>query len=464
MAKDRGLDAISEKLLRNSDILHATAQKLLEKPGALSVLEIGCGAGRALMELVLRLKDAPVQFYGINKKCGDPLASSADLLRTARQYNLADENELGKIAPPELFFYDATQLHFAGESLDLIYSVDTIRFIVCKAEFLEEVCRVLKPGGVALLHFGSSGWKYPYSLAQDNAMLTPHNSRLVLKHGGELIPFEVFFKLFEEEGFLFELINLPAFVIRIAKQTSGKLALRLSYDPVLSMSMTELPYGDESFGKAKGGFRSVYHLDGKDYQTLFARGWLSKESRLTAEAAAEAFVQQARRASEEDGYNGVASLAPPNAFQVTAKKFAVEQFQPGQRIKVKGKRKNGLLFHAVSVRPDDDNEERDTFEGRIEWIDPAMQSFGLLGFSVYAGEKFSIKGQNDRPVSFADLVPGMMLKVKGQYVEGRIIAERVKIKTTPSIIVEEIQGRAQEIDPGNRSFKLFGFWVKEASV
>lgn len=312
---------------------------------------------------------------------------------------------------------------------------------------------MLKPGGAALLQLGNAGWNYPYSLAQDNVMLTPYNSRFVLKYGNELIPLDVYLRLFADEGFVFEFINAPSCVIKLSKQRAGSLVLRLHYDAALSLSMKQLPYGDDSSGEAKGGFRSVYHLDADDYHALFKRGWLSAERLLMVAAAAQSFQPKARRTLERDSREAVAETARKE------KKIGVEKLQLGQRVKVKGKRHDGLAFHAVKTRPNDDGEARDTFEGKIEWVDAAAAAFGLLGFSVCPQAQCAITGENDEDLAFADLAPGNIAKVKGRYAEGRIVAEKIKIKTAASVVVEEMQGEVQDIDAAAQTFKLFGLTV-----
>ncbi len=441
MAKNRNLASINGKLLRRSEILQNTITTLLETRRPLWVLEIGCGAGRALMELARQFKDAAVRFYGIYKKSGDPLASSADLLDTAQRYGLAPDEELRRLALPELFFYDATQLHFADASLDLVYSVEMFRFVERKAEFLEEVGRVLKPGGVALLQLSNAGWNYPHSLAQDNTALTPYNSRFVLKYGNELIPLEIYLRLFAGDGFTFEFINLPACVIKLDKLRPGKLALRLHYDNALSLSMKQLPYGDDSSGKAKGGFRSVYHLDADAYQALFEREWLSPDTLLSAAEVAQTHRPKARRTFDGNGLRPyeIDAAALPAAAQKD-KKYGVQKLHPGQRVKVKGRRQSGPAFLSIKTRPNEDGETRDTFEGKIDWVDGAAAAFGLLGFRVYPEAACAIKGENDEDLSFADLAPGKLAKVKGRYTDGRIAAEKIKVKIAPSVVVEEMQG------------------------
>jgi len=444
MAKDRGLEAINRKLLRQSQILQTTIRALLEKRRPLHILEIGCGTGRALMELAWQFKGEEVKFYGINKKAGSPLSSDADLRRTALQDGIAPQDEIEKLALPQVFFYDATQLHFDDDSLDMIYFSSVIRFIPRKAEFLEEICRVLRPGGVALLRISSSGWNYPYSRALDDLMLTPYESRFVLKYGNELIPLEVYLKSFDEAGFSFEFIDLPACVMRIGKQRPGKIALRLNYDEALSVAMAQLPYGDESTGDGKGGTRSVYNLSAGDYQALLTRGLLSKEMLQSAE-----MVQAGMAAMKASSKRNDSARAPEGNMTRLAKKQAyVSSFQVGQRVKIKGKRNGERRFYAIKIKLDADDGAEDELEGAIEWVDPAAQRLGLLGLSVHADG-----------IALADMASGMMVKARGKYLDGRFIAIKVKVQETSWSGGEEIQGEIQATDVVNGTIQVTGFTI-----
>ena len=93
MAKTRSLKSVNVKIFKGSSSLQATIQHQLDIRGSVTVLEIGCGAGRALMELALEFRRKPVRFCAINKERGHPLASSADLLRVAREHGIAWEGE-----------------------------------------------------------------------------------------------------------------------------------------------------------------------------------------------------------------------------------------------------------------------------------------------------------------------------------------------------------------------------------
>lgn len=276
MATYRTLSETSHRILKHSQIIETTLAGLLKQRRQPTVLEVGFGRGRALLELAWRFRNEGVMFYGVDKKQEAPLEKREDLRSLAREFDIAPDTELADFRLPEIFFYDATRLHFAEESLDLVYSVVTIRFIEDKAEFLENVCRVLKPGGVALLQIGESDWEYPYSQICDDKLLTPCTNRFILKHGRELIPLNNYFRLFENNTLRFRFINRPRCVLRLEKLKTARLHLQLTLNPKLSMPMEELPYHHGS-GKVRGGFRSVYDIRPEFYRALFEQGRLTHE-------------------------------------------------------------------------------------------------------------------------------------------------------------------------------------------
>lgn len=283
MPKNRSLAEIDDLLVEDSAVLETTLSELLTRRSPLNVLEVGFGHGRALMELAWKFHSAPIGFYGINKKPGRGMRRREDLLDTARQYHIASDHELARFTLPDVLFYDATRLHFEDSSLDLIYSAVSIRFVEDKATFLEEVARVLKPGGIALLDFSELPWDHPHTLTHDDTLLTPALSHFVLVYGDELIPFLQYLKLREGEMFEFRFLRKDRFILQVQKLRPGRLDLRLSTNTRLSCPMRDLSerYKD-MLGKEKGGFRSVYDVHPDMYRALGERGLLSQEQLCAA--------------------------------------------------------------------------------------------------------------------------------------------------------------------------------------
>lgn len=263
MARNRSLSQISEKLSKSSTFLEETLTGLLAKKKKLKVLEVGFGHGRALLEFAWKFRDSDVRFFGVDKKCKPPVERSQDLLKIARSYDIFDPEGVEHFEFPELHFYDATRLNFDDEQFDLIYSAVTIRFIPGKAKFLEEVCRVLEPGGLALLHLSESGWNYPYSRVESAPVFSSPTALFILKYGNMLIPLDAYFKLFNGDSFKFKLRKKGRCVLQVEKFRSGKVSLNLTIDAALS-------------GPLHKCYRSVYNVSEAHYRALMERGLIGQ--------------------------------------------------------------------------------------------------------------------------------------------------------------------------------------------
>ena len=457
MAKTRSLESINKKLFKGSSSLQATIRNLLETRRPVSVLEIGCGAGRALMELASEFRHDPVAFSAINKECGNPLSSSADLRRVAKEYGVAWDDGGTAWPLPELFFHDATTLHFADDSVDLIYMSSLARFIPRKAELIEEICRVLSPGGTALIQISRSGWDYPPTPARADLLLTPHPSRFVLRYGRDLIPLPTYLRRFAERGFDFDFVSAPACVIQITKRRAGRLALGLNYDHELSVPMAQLSYGHDDVREVRGGFRSVYRISEAGYREMVDYV-LARE--LTRREAPRSHLRLVATGSTKAAGAGrdAAVASEPEVDESEARLRALACFRVGQRVKVKGTRALGRCFCAVKIRPNDDGLEWEEMEGEIEWIDAATGTFGLLGYTVGA-EANRPAGEVWERISRGELARGTLVKVSGGSQDGRFSPQRLIVKDRQAVVVEEIQGAIKAIDLADESLEVAGFVI-----
>jgi SAM-dependent methyltransferase len=443
MAKSRSLASIDKKLFKGSATLQKTVDELLATRCPVSVLEIGCGAGRALMELASKFRGAPVRFHAINREPGHPLSSSADLVNTARAFGIDWDDGTSQGALPDLFFYDATSLHFADNSIDLVYLSSVARFIERKAEFIEEVCRVLTPGGIALVQMSRSGWDYPEGEVLDDLLVTPYPSRMVLMHGNDLVPLPTYLKRFRDAGFDFDFISAPACVLRIRKRCAGRISLGLEYDDLLSVPMSQLPYGQDDLRDARGGFRSVYRINDAQYGAMI---------RSVLESALNGHVtgsNDARQAAAPLSAAGKSMKAPR----------PLTCYQIGQRVKVKGRHGDGRYFHATKIRPNDDGLDWDELEGGVEWVDASTGTFGLLGCTIWVDAEHRATNAWER-VSQGELTRGTLAKVSGSFRDGRFSSRRLIIKEPQAVIVEEIQGPISAIDAASACLEVAGFTVR----
>ncbi len=272
-SRTRSLERIDHKIEKNSSIIEDRLSELLARKGHVETLEVGFGWGRALMQLAWRFRHRDATFHGVDLTCAPPVERSEDLREIGRRFDVASPEELAEMELPRLHFYDATSLHFPDESVDLVYSAVAIRFIARKADFLQEVCRVLTPGGVALLQMGESNWDYPYGLATSDRLLTTYRSRLVLRYGDELIPVPTYFEMCAGDAFRCEFRTRGCVVI-ITKLRPGRLPLDLDYNEEFSAPARDLGYVNQD-GKTTDGFRAVYDVRPERYAELFERGFLA---------------------------------------------------------------------------------------------------------------------------------------------------------------------------------------------
>jgi SAM-dependent methyltransferase len=141
--RSRGLEKADSRL---GGALGDALSSLLARGGRLTVLEVGCGYGRVLLELRAGYGDR-FELHGINLEPG----YNEKLIR-----DFARDQELDVAgAPfPTIHIHDADQgIPFPSDTFDLILSVATFHSIRDKLRFLEEVSRTLKPDGVGLIEF-----------------------------------------------------------------------------------------------------------------------------------------------------------------------------------------------------------------------------------------------------------------------------------------------------------------------
>lgn len=248
---------------------------LLNEHKSLDVLEVGFGWGIALLELAWRFRNENIAFYGIDIEKKPEFLTPEGIIAFAQEHRIIPEQQTQDFKVPKLFFYDASTLAFDDESMDFIYSAVTIRFIKKKIEFIEDVARVLRPGGKALLHIGESNWCYPHAYISDQRILTPFTSRLVLKYENELIPLPSYLKLFEENTFEFQFAENSRCILTISKLKSGKLNLALDFNDELTLPGRAVSLINRK-GEVRGGMRTVYDVRVENYSAMLHNHLISE--------------------------------------------------------------------------------------------------------------------------------------------------------------------------------------------
>lgn len=141
--RSRGLEKADSRL---GGALGEAISALLAREGRLTILEVGCGYGRVLLELRASQGER-IELHGINIEPG----YNEELLR---KFAIDQGLEVPGMPFPTIHIHDADRgIPFPDDTFDLILSVATFHSIRDKLRFLTEVSRALKPDGIGLIEF-----------------------------------------------------------------------------------------------------------------------------------------------------------------------------------------------------------------------------------------------------------------------------------------------------------------------
>jgi SAM-dependent methyltransferase len=110
-----------------------------------TVLSSGCGSAGDLLAF---LQQGAAMAYGIEVDIG--------LARLARQRFVGTDFE----SAVHIDIYNGLTLPYAGNSVDIVFSMHVIEHTQDPERYLIEVCRVLKPGGIVFLDVPNRYYKY----------------------------------------------------------------------------------------------------------------------------------------------------------------------------------------------------------------------------------------------------------------------------------------------------------------
>ncbi|MAG10871.1 hypothetical protein CMI44_00980 [Candidatus Pacearchaeota archaeon] len=150
MTKTRGLKSVKRKI---GDII-LVIDKFLEKKKRIKIMELGVGFGNAIMGLGKKYGKNKVQLIGMNKLKNHGIKTKKDFIKHALDFRIIKKSDLKNIAVPKIIIGDAGEkIPISSNSIDFIYSITTFFFISNKAKAIEEIYRILKPNGRAIIHF-----------------------------------------------------------------------------------------------------------------------------------------------------------------------------------------------------------------------------------------------------------------------------------------------------------------------
>jgi SAM-dependent methyltransferase len=237
-------------------------EEALARGAPVRVLEIGCGEGRLLLELRRRFPD--VALHGINKKPFPGMNGSASLAQIAIDHGIFTRAEVASVRLPEIAFHDASELRLADASADLVLSHLAIQYVVRKDRVLEEVWRVLKPGGRAFLNLDSLRPQAPEFLQGDLPRFA-----ILEGDGGAASPlsFTSFIERLRARGFDVACAatthakepGRKRINVVMRKNTDEPLCLGLDYDAEQSVDLKPLRRSEADRG-IFWGHRSVYRV------------------------------------------------------------------------------------------------------------------------------------------------------------------------------------------------------------
>jgi ubiquinone/menaquinone biosynthesis C-methylase UbiE len=222
------------------------------------ILEIGFGEGKCLLDLRRRFPGKNVMLYGISdkRKCG--MHRQGDFLANAEKFGIIIPNS----NLPKPYFYDAGRgLRFSSAYFDAIVSQVSFHYVGNKAKLIEDVWRVLKPGGRAFIHADTSdNEKYP-----DFMKLNLETPRFIIYQGKKMIRLSAYLRQLRKKGFDILLKNAvnksSRRILLITKNKAEKLNLRLKYDENSTLDLKRIRNTDKykTDSSVWWGTRSVFH-------------------------------------------------------------------------------------------------------------------------------------------------------------------------------------------------------------
>jgi ubiquinone/menaquinone biosynthesis C-methylase UbiE len=146
IAKQRFRSRDLSELELRAGSLPPLIDKFIQAGRTPGVLEVGFGFGTVLVQLE-KAYGSKIVLHGINKT--EDHGDWNVILWNARRLGLISESTSESFRHPNLHFCDVSEgLPFEDESFDIVFSQTSFYLFREKAFFLEEVSRILRPGGI----------------------------------------------------------------------------------------------------------------------------------------------------------------------------------------------------------------------------------------------------------------------------------------------------------------------------
>jgi len=265
----RGLGTFNLKKILFTEISQRTKKKNSK------LLEIGCGKGILLCQLRKKFPKN-LELHGLNLKKNHGIQDREDFIANAREKGM----QIKRKDAPYIHFGNATRIPFRDNSFDMIISQSTFLHIENKAKAIQEVYRVLKKDGLALISLGSYFFMFKnkrkfseYYTRLEKSIGTDYNPRFLILNGDKNIKNTIQNNI-KISQFIKDLKK--SYEIRLwtkyyasknqeqkrswlilRKNKSQRLELNLRYLKNESLKMTEL-YGKDN--PVNVGFIDVYEL------------------------------------------------------------------------------------------------------------------------------------------------------------------------------------------------------------
>lgn len=138
-----------------------------------------------------------------------------------------------------------------------------------------------------------------------------------------------------------------------------------------------------------------------------------------------------------------------------------DHLETGQFLKISGKFCGDGRFLAVEISIEPGGEESE-IEAPLQALDLRNGKLYLCNLEIRLAEDVELKDLEQNAISWNELKPGDLVKVKGRYSKPLgFVPAKVKLREMREFNIEQIQGVIDRIDPVSRTLEVNGIsvWV-----